>query len=68
MKQNLSINEAADLLGTSARTIYRLVSDGELVGFKVRNALRITGESLESYRRRQIAIYQSANGINIVQE
>ena len=64
MKKNLTIKMVADSLGTSERTIYRMISDGELVAFKVRGCLRITEESLDAYRYRQISKYQIDNGIN----
>lgn len=44
--------EAGQVLGKSARTILELVRDGKLVaaGSKGTSGLRITAESLESYR------------------
>ncbi|NPU86369.1 MAG: helix-turn-helix domain-containing protein [Syntrophaceae bacterium] len=65
MKRNFRIDEAADVLGTSRRTVYRLLMTGELVGFKVRSCLRITHESLNSYRCRQIEKYQEDNAIDL---
>jgi excisionase family DNA binding protein len=64
MKRNLTLKQTATILETSVRTVYRLISDGELVAFKVRGSKRITEESLESYRERQINKYISENGIN----
>lgn len=65
MKRNLTIKTTADLLGSSTRTIYRLVADGELTAFKVRGALRIPEESLDEYQRRQILKYAEENGISL---
>jgi excisionase family DNA binding protein len=64
MKRNLRISEAAELLGTSERTIYRLIGECEIAAFKVRGSLRIPEESLEEFRRRQIMRFQEENGDN----
>lgn len=66
MDRSLTLKEAADLLGGSTRTIYRLIADGELTAFKMRGALRIHEASLEEYRRRETLKYSEANGINFV--
>lgn len=65
MNRNLTLKAAADLLGASTRTIYRLIVDGELIAFKVRGALRIPEESLDQYRSRQILKYTEENGISV---
>jgi excisionase family DNA binding protein len=65
MKRNLTLKTVADLLGSSTRTIYRLIADGELTAFKVRGGLRIPEESLEEYRRRQTLKYIEENGITL---
>lgn len=62
MKRNLRLEEAAEFLGTSKKSIYRLISDGELRAFRVRSSLRIPMEALEEYRRQQIAIFEEQNG------
>jgi excisionase family DNA binding protein len=64
MKKNLTLKITANLLGTSTRTIYRLISDGELTPFKVRGATRIPEESLDEYRQRQILKYAEENCIS----
>ena len=61
MKDNFSIREVAEKLGCSERTIYRLIGDGEIIAFKVRGSLRVTGESLDEYRQRQILSYRLVN-------
>lgn len=63
MKRNLSIKQTADLLGSSTRTVYRLISDGELTALHVRGSLRIPEEGVEEYQRRQILKYAEENGI-----
>ena len=65
MNRSLSLKTVADLLGSSARTVYRLIGDGELTAFKVRGSLRIPEESLEDYQRRQILKYAEENGISV---
>jgi excisionase family DNA binding protein len=65
MRRNLTLKTAAYLLGSSTRTVYRLISDGELSAFKVRGGLRIPEESLEEYQRRQILKYAEENGISV---
>ena len=65
MNRNLTLKTTAALLGSSIRTIYRLIADGELTAFKVRGTLRIPEESLEEYRRRQILKYTEENGITV---
>jgi len=63
MKNNFTLKRAAEILCCSTKSIYRLIGDGELVAFHVRGSKRITGESLESYRERQINKYLEDNGI-----
>lgn len=41
MKNNFSIRDTADILSASERTVYHLISDGEIIAFKVRGALRV---------------------------
>lgn len=65
MKKNLTIKNAADLLGSSTRTVYRLIGDGEITAFHVRGSLKITEESLDAYRDRQILKYTDDNGITL---
>lgn len=49
-KPNLSIKEVARWLGVTPRTIYRLVQDGRLPGFKAGGQWRFSLEMLESWR------------------
>lgn len=51
----LTLREVAEALQVSEKTIRRLVSRGELVGFKVgdRGQLRVKSEDLEAYLERQ---------------
>lgn len=63
MKDVLRPDEAADILKTSKRTIYRLINEGELEAFHVRGVLRITAQSVTVYIRRQIRKFQEENGI-----
>jgi excisionase family DNA binding protein len=67
MKHNFTIKKTADLLGVSEKTAYRMVADGEICAFKCRGSLRITEESLEIYRARQIIAFQEENDIEQIQ-
>lgn len=51
----LTLREVADALQVSERTIRRLVSRGDLTGFKVgdRGQVRVRNEDLEAYLERQ---------------
>ena len=44
-----TVTEAAETLGVSPRTIYRLLTAGDLVAIKVRSATRIPEESLQRF-------------------
>jgi excisionase family DNA binding protein len=54
----VTIQHASERIDVSTRTIRRLVEDGELVSFKVRNCLRVSAKSLDNYIARQIRLYQ----------
>lgn len=45
IKNALTVNEVAELLGLSTRTIRNYIADGKLVGFKVGSQWRFTQES-----------------------
>ncbi|MFH1799217.1 MAG: helix-turn-helix domain-containing protein [Candidatus Omnitrophota bacterium] len=65
MKNFLRIDEVAEDLGVSTRTVRRLIADGLLLVFPVRQGgtLRIPAESFRRYVRDQILFYQEENGI-----
>jgi excisionase family DNA binding protein len=44
----LTVQQAADELGLSTKTIYRMVKDGELAAIKVRGRVRIERSALPS--------------------
>ena len=48
----LTPKEAADFLSVSARTIKRLVSEGNLPAIRVRNSMRFRLQDLEMYIER----------------
>lgn len=62
MKRLLVMSEAADILRCSKKTVYRLISDGELEALHVRGSLRVTQSSIDVYIDRQIAMFQEQNG------
>lgn len=51
----MTLAEAAEFLHTSYSTVYRLVMDGELDAFRLRNAWRTSTAACEAYVRRQFA-------------
>jgi excisionase family DNA binding protein len=62
MEKNLTIKHVAECLRISTRSVYRLISDGSLVAFKVRHSLRVPEKALEDYTRRQLEKYSYDNG------
>lgn len=51
----LTLNEAGKILNASYSTILRLVTDGELRAFRIRNSWRTSTSACEEYKRRQYA-------------
>lgn len=47
----LSVKQAAEELGVSAKTVYRMLADGELAEVRVRGAIRISRLELDRFRR-----------------
>lgn len=62
-KRNYRVDEVAEILNCSSRTVYRLVADGEIIAFRLRSALRVSSSSLEFFIKRQISAFQFENGI-----
>ena len=58
----LRIDQAADYLNCSIRTVYRLISDGELEAFRLKSSLRITKESINEYVTRKIKDFRDEKG------
>jgi len=50
----LRIDQTAEYLNCSIRTVYRLISDGELEAFRLKSSLRITRDSINGYVTRRI--------------
>ena len=50
----LTINEAADRLSVSTKTVYRLMSWGKLKKVKIGGATRISEDDLNDYMETQI--------------
>ena len=63
MKKLLKISETAKLLKCSKKTVYRLISEGELEALHVRGSLRVTHSSVDFYIRNQIDNFQEKNGV-----
>ena len=51
--RTITLKEAAQILGVSYSTVYRLVKSGELESFKIRNARRTSTTICEDYMRKQ---------------
>lgn len=62
MKRLLVIGEVAEILRCSKKTVYRLISEGELEALHVRGSLRLTKSSVERYIKTQIEKFQRQNG------
>jgi len=56
-------DQVSEILKVSRRTVYRLVSEGELEAFRVRGSLRVRQSAVKAYIRRQIALFQAENGV-----
>lgn len=50
----LRIDQTAEYLNCSVRSVYRLISDGELEAFRLKSFLRITRDSINEYVTRKI--------------
>jgi len=57
------VDEAAGILHCSQRTCYRLIYEGQLLAFRLRSSLRISGESIDLYIQSQVLEFQEKEGI-----
>jgi len=64
--QIMTLAEAAEYLRTSYSTVYRLVVDGELNAFRLRNAWRTSTAACDEYVRRQFAEQAIASRSSVV--
>jgi excisionase family DNA binding protein len=48
----LSSKDAAERLGVSLRTLYRLIDEGQLVGYQIGRNIRLRHEDLDDYVQR----------------
>ena len=62
------VDEVAEVLNSSSRTVYRLIADGELLAFRVRSSLRVKQESLDIYIKAQIQKFQFEEGIESIEK
>jgi excisionase family DNA binding protein len=53
-KEPIGTTEAAKLLGVLPQTVVRMIRDGDIPGFKVRDVWRVYREDVEEYIRRQM--------------
>ncbi len=49
MKPALTVKQVAELLNINERTVYRMVQQGELPGFRVANSWRFLEEDIRSW-------------------
>lgn len=56
-ERHLTVQEVAEWLNLSPRTVYRLLADGQLVGLKIRSCLRIPETSVLDYLDRQKSLF-----------
>ena len=63
MQTLLDISEIAAIFKCSKKTVYRLISEGELEALNVRGSLRVTLTSVDYYINNQIKGYQKKNGV-----
>lgn len=59
----LRVDEVSKRLNCNARTVYRIIADGDLAALKVRGSLRVTESTLQHYIEKQILKFQQENGI-----
>ena len=63
MKKLLLVQEVANLLRCTPKTVYRLIDEGRLVALNVRiGGIRIVADSVEKHIERQISKFQIENG------
>lgn len=62
-KKLFRVDQVAETLNCSTRTVYRLIENCELDALKVRGSLRITSDSVDLYIKREISHFQENNGI-----
>jgi len=53
LKNSYRIDEAADYLGVSRRTVERAIKSGEIHSFKIRDSRRIEAEELEKIKKKE---------------
>ena len=61
LKKSYRIGEASEALSCSPKTIYRLINDGSLQAFRLRDkgSLRIRASEIERFIRHRIQAYQA---------
>lgn len=59
----MTLFEAADYLHTSYSTVYRLVTEGELRAFKMRNSWRTSEAACEAYVSKRFAEQAATCGV-----
>ncbi|MGA9536333.1 MAG: helix-turn-helix domain-containing protein [Desulfobacterales bacterium] len=62
-KKYFGLSEIAAIFKCSKKTVYRLISEGELEALHVRGSLRVILTSVDYYINNQIKGYQKKNGV-----
>ena len=53
MKNSYRIDEAANMLGVSRRTVERAIKSGEIQSFKIRDTRRIDAEEIDRVKKKE---------------
>ncbi len=61
-RQLLNIKQVMEMLGVSERTLFRIIKNGELTGFKVGREWRFDEEDITTYIAKQRAKAQAQVG------
>lgn len=61
MKPALTVQQVAEILSVNERTVYKMVSKGELPGFRVAGSWRFLREDLEGWIAEQKAAVRSGD-------
>lgn len=55
-KRYYRVDEVAAYFAVSARTVYRMIYDGEIKTIRIRDRIRISGEELRAFEEQAIAL------------
>lgn len=61
-RKPIGTTEAAEMLGVLPQTVVRMIKDGDIPGFKVRDVWRLYREDVEDYIQRQMELAKQQDG------